>query len=114
MVDYGFYKNDYLGSVIPEKAFSGVAAQAQRYLDRLKRIYRVESSGEDAEKLAVCAMAETLWDNRNGGLFSASAGSASARYAAGKTSLKRELFDKASIYLDIYRGVGQPAGQFAG
>ncbi len=114
MVDYGFYTNDYLGSVIPEKAFSGVAAQAQRYLDKFKQVYRVASSGEQAENLAVCAMAETLWDNRNSGLFSASAGSASARYTAGKTSLKRELFDKASIYLDIYRGVGQPAGQFAG
>ena len=109
MVDYGFYKNDYLGSVIPEKAFSGVAAQAQRYLDKMKEVYRVTSSGKQAENLAVCAMAETLWDNRNGGLFSASAGSASTRYAAGKTSLKRELFDKASIYLDIYRGMSQPA-----
>ena len=106
MVDYGFYTNDYLGSVIPEKAFSGVAAQAQRYLDKFKEVYRVVSSGEQAENLAVCAMAETLWDERNSGLFSASA-------ATGKTSLKRELFEKASIYLDIYRGVGQSAGQVA-
>ena len=109
MVDYGFYTNDYLGSVIPEKAFSGVAAQAQRYLDKFKRVYRVASSGQQAENLAVCAMAETLWDNRNSGLFSASGSSVSA----GKTSLKRELFEKASIYLDIYRGVGRTAGHFA-
>ena len=110
MVSYDFYVNTYLGSAIPEKAFAGAAARAARALEKFKRIYRVESSGEDAEKLAVCAMAESLWDNRNSGLFSASAGGASA----GKTSLKRELFDKASIYLDIYRGVSQPAGQFAG
>ena len=110
MVDSGFYTNDYLGSVIPEKAFSGVAAQAQRYLDKFKQVYRVASSGQQAESLAVCAMAESLWDNRNSGLFSASAGGASA----GKTSLKRELFEKASIYLDIYRGVGRTAGQFVG
>lgn len=107
MVDYGFYANDYLGSAIPEKAFSGVAAQAQRYLDRLKRVYRVVSSGEDAEKLAVCAMAESLWDNRNSGISSASVGNVSVHYHGNKADLKRELFEKASIYLDIYRGVGQ-------
>ncbi len=106
MVDYGFYCNDYLGSAIPEKVFSGVAAQAQRYLEKLKRVYRVVS-GEEAEKLAVCAMAETLWENRNSGISSASVGSVAVRYETDKTALKRELFEKASIYLDIYRGVGQ-------
>ena len=105
MVDFGFYCNDYLGSAIPEKAFSGVAAQAQRYLDKFKRVYRVESSGEEAEKLAVCAMAETLWDNRNSGISSASVGSVEVRYDTNKVSMQRELFEKATIYLDIYRGV---------
>ena len=31
MVKYEFYVNQYLGSAIPEKAFSGVAAQAQQH-----------------------------------------------------------------------------------
>jgi len=105
MVDYKFYVNCYLGSAIPEKAFSGVAAQAQAYLDRLKGSCRVESSGAEAERMALCAMAESLWARRNDGLTSASVGSVSVHYAAGKPSLFRELYEKAAIYLDIYRGV---------
>ena len=107
MVDYEFYVNDYLGSAIPENAFSGVAAQAHRWLKKFKNSYRVESSGMEAEKLAVCAMAETLWQRRNDRLATANVGSVSVHYAAAKTPLRRTLFEKASIYLDIFRGVGQ-------
>ena len=105
MVDYEFYVNSYLGSAIPEKAFSGLAAQARQWLDSFKAWYRVESSGTEAERLAMCAMAETLWHRRNEGLASANIGSVSVHYAAGNGSLRRELYEKASIYLDIFRGV---------
>ncbi len=107
MVDYEFYVNCYLGSAIPEKAFSGVAAQAQGYLDRFKGVYRVESSGMEAENMALCAMAETLWSRRNTGMTSASVGSVSVRYTQNRPSLVRELYEKATIYLDIYRGVSR-------
>lgn len=107
MVDHAFYVDCYLGSAIPEKAFSGVAAQAHGYLDRFKGVYRVESSGVQAENMAVCAMAETLWNRRNNGLTSASVGSVSVHYAGDRPSLVRELYEKASIYLDIYRGVSR-------
>ena len=106
MVDYEFYVNQYLGSAIPETGFSGVAAQAQRYLDKLKRVYRLESSGEAAENMAVCAMAESLWSRRNQGVASANVGNVSVRYHTDKSALTRELYEKASIYLDIFRGVG--------
>ena len=53
MVNYEFYVNQYLGSFIPEKAFSGVAAQAEQVLTRFKQIYRVESSGQEAESMAI-------------------------------------------------------------
>lgn len=105
MVDYEYYVNQYLGSAIPESAFSGVAAQAQRHLDRFKRIYRVESSGAAAESFAVCAMAETLWHNRNKRVASANVGGVSVHYNPDKSTLNRELYEKAGIYLDIYRGV---------
>lgn len=105
MVDYEFYVNCYLGSAIPEKAFSGVAAQAQQYLERFKGVYRVEASGEQAEKMAVCAMAESLWGRRNSGVSSASVGSVSVHYAKERPALLGELYEKACIYLDIYRGV---------
>lgn len=106
MVKYEFYVNQYLGSTIPEKAFSGMVAQAQQYLDRFKRIYRVESSGVAAEGMAVCAMAETLWSRRREGTASASVGGVSVRYTSDQIPLNRALYQKASIYLDIYRGVG--------
>lgn len=106
MVKYEFYVNQYLGSVIPEKAFSGVEARARQVLERFKQIYRVESSGQQAESMAICAMAESLWQNRNKGLTSANIGSVSVRYETDRNAIRRELYDKACIYLDIYRGVG--------
>ena len=106
MVKYEFYVNQYLGSYIPEKAFSGVASQAEQVLARFKQAYRVESSGQQAESMAICAMAETLWQNRNKGLTSANIGSVSVRYETDRNALRRALYDKACIYLDIYRGVG--------
>ena len=101
MVDYEFYVNDYLGSAIPEKTFSGVAAQARQWLQYLKNNYRVVSSGAEAEKMAMCAMAEALWSRRSGDL------SFPGSKTGEKQSLGRELYEKASIYLDIYRGVKQ-------
>ena len=106
MVKYEFYVNQYLGSYIPEKAFSSVASQAEQVLARFKQTYRVESSGQQAESMAVCAMAETLWQNRNRGVTSANIGSVSVRYETDRNALRRALYDKACIYLDIYRGVG--------
>ena len=102
MVDYEFYVNDYLGSAIPDKAFSGVAAQARHWLGCFKSSYRVVSSGAEAEKLAICAMAESLWNRRSSGLAAPS-----GKTGSEKQSLGRELYEKASIYLDIYRGVKQ-------
>jgi len=105
VVDYEFYVNYYLGSAIPENAFSGVAARARHYLNKLRRIYRVESSGQEAEKMAICAMAEVLWAGRSKNVSAATVGSVSVRYDTDKTALQRELYEQASVYLDIYRGV---------
>jgi len=106
MVTYEFYVNQYLGSAIPEKAFSGMAARAEQVLSRFQQSYRVESSGKEAESMAICAMAESLWQHRNKGLSSANIGSVSVQYETDRKALRRELYDKACIYLDIYRGVG--------
>ncbi len=108
MVDYDFYVNTYLGSVIPEKAFAGAASQAARALGRFKRIYRVESSGPQAESMAVCAMAEAVYNfaARRSGVSAASVGSVTVRYhsIAPDRALERALYQKAGIFLDIYRG----------
>ena len=106
MVDYGFYETVYLGSLIPEKAFPGLAARAGAELDRMKRCFRVAPAGEDSQKLALCAMAEVLARQDKGkGVQSASVGGVSVRYRD-DTGTRRELHQAAGVYLDIYRGVG--------
>lgn len=111
MADFAFYTDIYLGSSVPEKVFPGIALQAWAALERFQRIYRVEVPGEDSLKMAICAMAESLYaaSKRRGGVAAATAGEVSVRYETGSQAdrqLQRELYEKASIYLDIYRGVG--------
>ena len=107
MVDYDFYCNEYLGTAISPKAFPEAAHRAKDALEEMKRKYRVASSGEDAEKLALCAMAEAVHRaNRRGTVSAATVGSVSVRYdGAAEKDLNRELYRCASIYLDVYRGV---------
>lgn len=111
MADFAFYEGVYLGSAIPEKAFPGMALRAKEALERFQRIYRVTIPGEDSYKMAICAMAESIYaaSKRRGGVTAASVGEVSVRYEDAETSgksLLRELYEKASIYLDIWRGVG--------
>ena len=111
MADYDFYTDVYLGNLIPEKAFPEMAMRAGEHLARIQRNYRVRISGTDSLKMAVCAMAETLYAHakRRGGVVAASAGEVSVRYESsesGRKSLLGELYEKASIYLEISRGVG--------
>ena len=103
MVDFGYYSGVYMGSRIPEAAFDEFALRAREALERLRRYYTV-SGGEEAEKLALCAMAEHIYDTtgRRGGVASASVGQVSVRY----TDTDRGLYDAAATYLEIYRGVG--------
>ena len=110
MADFAFYTDVYLGSRIPEKAFPGMAMRAKAVLERFQRIYRVSIPGQDSLKLAVCAMAETLYahSRRRGGVTAASAGEVSVRYEESgyaDRQLQRELYEQASVYLDITRGV---------
>ncbi len=109
MVDYDFYIHTYLGSIIPEQAFSGVAAQAARALERFKRIYTVHSSGVQSEAMAVCAMAEAVYHHagRKSGVASATVGGVSVRYDSAEPdkALERALYQSAGVFLDICRGV---------
>ncbi len=107
MVDYNFYCNEYLGTLIPQKAFREAERRAADALIALKGRYRVTSSGAESEKLALCAMAEAVYRaKRRGAVSAATVGSVSVRYDEGaEKDLHRELYRCASIYLDIYRGV---------
>ena len=104
MIDYDFYVNSYLGTAIPEKSFPGAAVQAAMWLGRLRRQYRIADTDEMSVKMALCAMAETVYsfESRKAGVSMASVGGVSVRYE--KNSLSRALLEKAGIYLDIYRG----------
>ena len=110
MADYAFYTDVYLGAAIPEKAFPGMALRAREVLNRFQQIYRVTVPGEDSLKMAICAMAESIYtaSKRHSGMTAAAVGEVSVRYEGGESSakaLRRELYEKASIYLDISRGV---------
>lgn len=111
MADFGFYADVYLGSLIPEKAFPEMATRAAEHLARMQRSYRVTADGTDSLNMAICAMAEALYahSKRRSGVTAASVGEVSVRYEGAESSgkaLQRELYEKASIYLDISRGVG--------
>lgn len=119
MVGYEFYAVMYRGGSISAQDWPGYEARAAAQLARYKRIYTVTAPGEDAESMAVCAMAEALYSfdliaNGEGGpVQSASIGSVSTSYGnvGGAIDISpkgqaKELYRCASLYLDIYRGVG--------
>ena len=122
MVNHEFYKSRYRGNSIPEREWPVFEAKAAARLARYKRIYTVTvPEGEpDAESMAVCAMADALayftavQNGAGGPVASASIGSVSVSYAGasgGAVDLsakgqERELYRCATLYLEIYRGVG--------
>ncbi len=109
MASYEFYRDAYCGSRIPESAFAGCAARAAAALAQLERCYVIEG-GPDSRRLAICAMADELWDaSCHRGLASRSVGSVSEHYVSDKytdRALWRALYRQAAVYLDIYRGIG--------
>jgi len=105
MVEYDFYINTYLGSVIPDKAFPGLIRRAEGYLQRLEKVCRVECPGADSRAMALCAMAEELFRyEKSRGVSYSSVGNVTVRYDS-REPLGRLLQRCAGVYLDIYRGV---------
>ena len=119
MVTYDFYANTYRGSSIPGADWPLFEARAAEQLARYKRIYTVTAPDENAEAMAICAMADALayfaaaQNGTGGAVASASIGSVSVSYAGAASVVdlspkgqSRELYRCASQYLEIYRGVG--------
>ena len=81
-------------------------ARAGEALARFERDYTV-TGGQEERKLALCAMAEAVYEaGRQQGVVSASAGAVAVRYQEkADRQLWRELYDRARIYLDICRGI---------
>ena len=120
MVGFEFYTSTYRGSSIPEADWHLLEARAADQLKHYKRIYAVTAPDDDAEAMAVCAMADALAyfaaaQNGSGGVVaSASIGSVSVSYGGAAAAVdlspkgqEKELYRCARQYLEIYRGVGQ-------
>ena len=119
--DYEFYRSRYNGGSIPDGEWADYETRAMAQLNRYKRIYtvKVPQDEPDAEKMAVCAMADALRNfdliaNGEGGVQSASIGSVSTSFGGNGSNAAdvspsgqaKELYRCACLYLDIYRGVG--------
>ena len=118
--DYEFYRSRYNGGSIPDDEWADYETRAMAQLNRYKRIYTVAVPQDepDAEKLAVCAMADAMHNfdliaNGEGGVQSASIGSVSTSFGGNGSNAAdvspsgqaKELYRCACMYLDIYRGV---------
>ena len=118
MVDYTFYRSQFLGRSLTEEEWSEFSPRALAQLNQYKRTYTVTSPEARSEDMAVCAMTEVVAaiaaaQSGTGTIAAASIGSVSVSYgnAAAAMDLSpkgqaRELYNAASMYLDIYRGVG--------
>ena len=118
MIDYNFYTDTYHGCSISADEWPQLEARATDQLRRYKRIYTVTAPEENAEAMAVCAMAEAMAyfiaaQNGMGAVASASIGSVSVSYGSEANSIdispkgqEKELLRCAKVYLDVYRGVG--------
>ena len=116
MVAYEFYTSTYMGGSITAEEWPMMEARAAEQLARYKRIYTVTSpvGSVDAENMAICAMADTLYYfavAQNGGMVtSSSIGSVSSSQSVQAVDISpkaqaREVYKAACLYLDIYRGV---------
>lgn len=114
---YDFYRNEYRGSAVEQEEFPELLERAKDQLSLYRRSYRVQGD-RVAEKMALCALAETIGyfdaaQNGEGGLRYASVGTVSISGKGIYTEVDitpaaqaKELFRAAARYLDIYRGIG--------
>ena len=118
MPDYAFYQSVYGGDSLTAEEWLALSKRATDQLARYKRIYIVTAPDENAEAMAICAMADALayfaaaQNGIGGAVASASVGSVSVSYAGAAAvdispkAQAKELYRCASQYLEIYRGVG--------
>lgn len=115
MVEHEFYILKYHGASIssPDEWYT-YESRAAAKLARYKRIYTVSAPDENAEAMAICAMADAFYDfdavANGGNVQSASIGSVSTSYGSAPSidispkGQAKELYRCACLYLDIYRG----------
>lgn len=120
MPGFDFYRGVYHGSSIPAEEWPTYERRAADQLERYRRIYTVSAPGQDSEAMAVCAMADALYgfdlmaNGEAGPVQSVSVGSVSESYGSAAAQMldlspkgqARELYRRACLYLDIFRGAG--------
>lgn len=115
MVLYSFYTDTFFGKSIPEDDWDELEKRAEDRLAKFKRLYTVTAPDNNAEAMAVCAMADALYyfDAVNNGEIVNSSSIGSVSSSGGGVSIDttpagqaRELYRCAQEYLDIYRGAG--------
>lgn len=118
MVEYEFYIGAYHGGSVSPEEWPAAEREASATLARYRRLYTVIAPDDDAESMAICAMAEALVFNaraessQGGAVSSASIGSVSTSYASASAvdmtakGKANRVYNAACLYLDIYRGVG--------
>lgn len=111
MVDHSFYKAKYCGDSVSEVELPRLVARADAVLARYKRVYTVTAPNAEAEKQAICAMADALYyfETAQNTAQSSSIGSVSSSQQMvdiSPAAQSKELYRCACLYLDIYRGCG--------
>lgn len=87
MTDFNFYSETYCGSLIPADAWDAVCRDAEAQMNRYERIYHVSYPQTGSRNMAVCAMAEALYEfaqlqDAGGAVQSVSVGNVSENRAA--------------------------------
>ena len=112
MPSFEFYQSCYGGEALSREEFGHYAGEGRRVLEGYQRRYRMIPLEEDADRLAVCRMAEVLqyfeWAENGGQAAGLSVGSMS-RSGVPLPDLSRknrsaELYRAAGLYFEIYRG----------
>ena len=62
MTDFNFYSETYCGSLISADAWDAVCRDAEAQMNRYERIYHVSYPQTGSRNMAVCAMAEALYE----------------------------------------------------
>lgn len=111
MVDYKFYKETFLGDIIPEALFKKFEIKSSNFINEItfKRI-DLNNITENI-KMAVCAVAEKMFNIENeGGIKTSETVSkhSVSFFIPQNISIERLLYKEASLYLPkelLYRGV---------